>query len=64
MRLIEDVANSHYDLAVSVQLVGKHARNLSQGEYWKAVAAEFHERKNGASTNSRSRKTVADSVVL
>jgi hypothetical protein len=39
MRLIEDVPNSHYDFAVSLRLVGKHARDLSQGEHGKAVTA-------------------------
>jgi hypothetical protein len=49
MRLIEDVPNSHYDLAVSLQLVGKRARDLSQGECGKAVTA----RSNAARTDGK-----------
>ena len=44
MRLIENVPNSHYGLAVSLRLVGKHARDLSQGECGKAVTPAFHDR--------------------
>jgi hypothetical protein len=41
MRLVQDVPNSHYDLAVSLRLVGKHTRDLSQGKYGKAITAAF-----------------------
>jgi len=32
MRLVEYVPNSHYGLAISLRIIGKHARDLSQGE--------------------------------
>src|SRR3954452_1217353 len=44
MRLVEYVPNSHYGLTVSLRIVGKHARDLSQGKRRKRVTATLQRR--------------------